>query len=114
MRNKPLMFVWAGALIFGLVAAFSVTRYLNGSKKEENLNSIMVAKMEIPVGATITPEALVAVSMPPEAIPEGAFTQADALTGRVAATRIAARSTLKCKWWCRGRMTNASRICCAN
>ncbi|MDX2032305.1 MAG: Flp pilus assembly protein CpaB [Blastocatellia bacterium] len=91
MRNKPLMFVLAGAILFGLIAAVSITQYIGGNKKDENLNTVLVAKMEIPIGASITPDALVAVQMPPEAIPDGAFKKMEEVTGRVAATMIAAR-----------------------
>ncbi|MFN0086338.1 MAG: Flp pilus assembly protein CpaB [Blastocatellia bacterium] len=91
MRNKPLMFVLAGAVFFGLIAAFSVTQYLGNSRKDENLNTILVAKTEIPVGAVISADTLVPVQMPPEAIPEGSFTKMEELSGRVAATMIMAR-----------------------
>jgi pilus assembly protein CpaB len=91
MRNKPLVFVLVGAVVFGLIAAVSITRFIGGVKKEEASNQIVVAKMEIPVGAAIDVSSLSLVRMPPEAIPEGAFMTMDGLKGRVAATRIAAR-----------------------
>jgi pilus assembly protein CpaB len=92
MRNKPLMFVLAGAVIFGLIAALSVSNYLTGQKNGQN--RIVVAKMEIPLGQKITADHLTSVQMPADAVPEGAFATPDTLIGRVAATRVAAREAV--------------------
>ncbi len=49
MRNKRFFIVLAGALIFGLLAAVSVTRYLSSAQAyTKNLNRVAVAKVAIP------------------------------------------------------------------
>jgi len=92
MRNKALVFALAGAVIFGLIAAFSVSNYLSGAKS--GASRIVVARMEIPLGQKITADHLTSVQMPKEAIPEGAFASPDMVLGRVTATRIVAREPL--------------------
>ncbi|HEV2802189.1 MAG TPA: Flp pilus assembly protein CpaB [Pyrinomonadaceae bacterium] len=92
MRNKRLVFVMVGAVVFGLVAAFSVSRYLNGTQAyAKNLNSVMVAKVDIQPGEKIIAEQLQSVQFPANAIPDGTFQSADKLIGRVAVVQIAAR-----------------------
>lgn len=92
MRNKALVFALAGAVIFGLIAAFSVSNYLSGAKS--GASRIVVARAEIPLGEKIAADHLTSVQMPKEAIPEGAFTSPDMVLGRVTATRIVAREPL--------------------
>lgn len=92
MRNKALVFALAGAVIFGLIAAFSVSNYLSGAKS--GASRIVVARAEIPLGEKITADHLTSVQMPKEAIPEGAFTSPEMVLGRVSATRIVAREPL--------------------
>ena len=49
MRNKRFFIVLAGALLFGLLAAVSVSRYLSSAQAyTKNLNSVAVAKVAIP------------------------------------------------------------------
>src|SRR6267143_1512946 len=57
MRNKRFFFVLIGALLFGLLAAVSVSRYLSSAQAyTKNLNNIAVAKVAIPLGTKIIPE----------------------------------------------------------
>lgn len=92
MRNKRLLFVLAGAAVFGLLAAISVNRYLSNAQAfSRNMNEVVVAKVDIPLGTTIVAEQLTKVSLPTSAIPDGAFNTAEKLVNRVAVVNIAAR-----------------------
>jgi pilus assembly protein CpaB len=92
MRNKRLVFVMCGAVVFGLVAAFSVSRYLSGTQAyAKNLNSVVVARVNIQPGEKIIAEQLQSVQFPAGATPDGTFQSADKLVGRVAVVQIAAR-----------------------
>ena len=54
MRNKRFFVVLVGALLFGLLAAFSVSRYLSSAQAyTKNLSSVAVAKVAIPIGTKI-------------------------------------------------------------
>ncbi|CAN5565676.1 Flp pilus assembly protein CpaB [soil metagenome] len=95
MRNKRFFIVLAGALLFGLLAAFSVSRYLSSAQAyTKNLNRVAVAKVPIPVGTKIIAEQIMVVQFPQESTPDGAFDSAEKLAGRVAITNIAARETV--------------------
>jgi pilus assembly protein CpaB len=89
MRNKSLILVLGGAVVFGLIAAVSVSRVLSGVK--DGQSRVVVAKIEVPLGQEITAEHLTSALLPGDAIPEGAFASPDMVVGRVAATRIAVR-----------------------
>lgn len=92
MRNKRFFVVLGCALMFGLVAAFAVSRYLSGANVyAKSLNSIVVAKVDIPIGAKIIPEQLAVVQFPKESIPDGTFENPEKLVGRVAVQNIMAR-----------------------
>ena len=81
-----------GAVVFGLVAAFSVSRYLTGTQAyAKNLNSVVVAKVDIQPGEKIIAEQLQSVQFPAGGTPDGTFQSADKLVGRVAVVQIAAR-----------------------
>src|SRR3989441_11907246 len=95
MRNKRFFFVLAGALLFGLLAAVSVSRYLSSAQAyTKNLSSVAVAKVAIPVGTKIIPEQVMVVQFPKESTPDGAFESAEKLAGRVAVTNIAPREPI--------------------
>ena len=95
MRNKRFFIVLAGALVFGLLAAVSVTRYLSSAQAySKNLNRVAVAKVAIPLGTKIIPEQIMVVQFPPESTPDGAFESVEKLTGRVAVVNIAAREPI--------------------
>ena len=95
MRNKRLVVVLTGAVFFGLLAAVSVSRYLSSAQAfGRNLNSVVVAKVDIPPGTKVIAEQLTTVQFPEGAIPDGTFQSADKLVGRVAVVQIAAREPL--------------------
>lgn len=88
MKNKALMFVLSGAVIFGLIAAISVSRFLTGAKGSQNQNTVVVARVEIPHGAKIVAEQLTTVQMPHNATPIGTFGKYEDVVNRIALTRI--------------------------
>src|ERR671919_39528 len=95
MRNKRFFIVLAGALIFGLLAAVSVTRYLSSAQAyTKNLTKVAVAKVAIPLGSKIIPEQIMVVQFPKESTPDGAFDSPEKLAGRVAVMNIAAREPI--------------------
>ena len=58
MRNKRLVIALLAAIGFGLIAALSVSRYLSSAQAyTKNLNNIVVAKVEIPIGSKIVASA---------------------------------------------------------
>lgn len=92
MRNKRLLFVLAGAVVFGLVAAVSVSRYLsNAQATPRNLRDVVVAKVEIPLGTQVVAEQLMRVQYPAGAVPDGAFDSVEKVVGRVVVTALAAK-----------------------
>jgi pilus assembly protein CpaB len=92
MRNKRFFIVLVGALLFGLLAAFSVSRYLSSAQAySKNLTRVAVAKVAIPIGTKIISEQLMVVQFPKESTPDGTFESPDKLVGRVAVTNIAPR-----------------------
>ena len=94
MRNKRFLIVMTGALVFGLLAAFSVSRYLSSAQANSNGTKIAIAKVDIPLGTKIIPEQVSEVEFPSNTIPDGAFESAEKLVGRVAITNIAAREAI--------------------
>lgn len=95
MRNKRFFLVLVGALIFGVLAAVSVSRYLSSAQAyTKNLNRVAVAKVAIPIGSKIIPEQIMVVQFPKESTPDGAFETPEKLAGRVAVTNIAAREPI--------------------
>src|SRR5689334_18156102 len=95
MRNKRFFLVLVGALIFGVLAAVSVSKYLSSAQAyTKNLNKVAVAKVAIPIGSKIIPEQIMVVQFPKESTPDGAFETPEKLAGRVAVTNIAAREPI--------------------
>jgi pilus assembly protein CpaB len=95
MRNKRFLIVLAGALLFGLVAAVSVSRYLSSAQAyTKNMNRVVVATVAIPIGTKIIPEQLTVVQFPKESTPDGTFEATEKLAGRVAVVNIAAREPI--------------------
>src|ERR671916_176041 len=95
MRNKRLLFVLAGAVLFGLVAAVSVSRYLsNAQATPRNMQQVVVAKVEIPLGTQIVAEQLMRVQFPANAVPDGVFDEEQKVVGRVAVANVAAREPI--------------------
>jgi len=92
MRNKRFFIVLAGALVFGLLAAVTVSRYLSSAQAySRDLHQVVVAKVAIPVGTKIIAEQLMAVQFSKESTPDGVFQSVDKLVGRVAVVNIAPR-----------------------
>jgi pilus assembly protein CpaB len=95
MRNKRFFIVLVGALIFGVLAAVSVSKYLSSAQAfTKNLNKVAVAKVPIAIGSKIIPEQIMMVQFPKESTPDGAFDSAEKLAGRVAVVNIAARDAI--------------------
>jgi pilus assembly protein CpaB len=95
MRNKRLILALAGAVICGLLAVMLVTRYLASVQTfAKDLNNVVIAKTEIPVGAKITVEQLALAPMPNGSAPEGVFRKLDEAVGRVAVTTIGLREPI--------------------
>jgi len=95
MRNKRFFIVLVGALIFGVLAAVSVSKYLSSAQAyTKNLNKVAVAKVAIPLGSKIIPEQIMVVQFPKESTPDGAFDTPEKLAGRVAVVNIAAREPI--------------------
>ncbi len=95
MRNKRFFIVLAGALLFGLLAAVSVSRYLSSAQAySKGLSHIAVAKVAVPLGTKIIAEQVMMVQFPKESTPDGTFSAAEKLVGRVAVTNIGAREPI--------------------
>jgi pilus assembly protein CpaB len=95
MRNKRFFVVLAGALLFGLLAAVTVSRYLSSAQAySKDLRQVAVAKVAIPVGTKIVTEQVMIVPFPKEATPDGSFETAEKLAGRVAVTNINPREPI--------------------
>ena len=98
MRNKRLILALTGAVLCGLVAVMLVTRYLaNVQAYTKDLNNVVVAKMEIPLGAKIAVENLTLAPIPNGSAPEGAFRKLEEVVGRVAITPIMRESITNMK-----------------
>jgi pilus assembly protein CpaB len=92
MRNKRFFIVLTGALLFGVLAAVSVSRYLSSAQAfSKDLKRVVVAKVAIPLGTKIVAEQLMAVQFSKESAPDGAFESPDKLVGRVAVVNIGVR-----------------------
>jgi len=95
MRNKRFFIVLVGALIFGVLAAVSVSKYLSSAQAyTKNLNKVAVAKVAIPLGSKIIAEQVMVVQFPKESTPDGAFDSPEKLVGRVAVVNIGAREPI--------------------
>ncbi|HEX8096467.1 MAG TPA: Flp pilus assembly protein CpaB [Pyrinomonadaceae bacterium] len=95
MRNKRFFIVLVGALVFGLLAALMVSRYLSSAQAyTKSLNKVVVAKVAIPLGTKIIAEQLSLVEAPRESVPDGTFDSVEKLAGRVAVVNIAAREPI--------------------
>ena len=95
MRNKRFLIVMAGALIFGLLAAFSVSRYLSSAQANGgNSTKVAIAKVDIPLGTKIISEQVGEVEVAVGTNPDGTFESAEKLIGRVAIVNIAAREAI--------------------
>jgi len=93
MRNKRLIIALLAAITFGLIAAVSVKQYLLTAKTfENNLNDVVVAKVDIPIGTRLIPEQLAVAQFPANVTPEGAIPSIDeSLVGRVVTVSLSPR-----------------------
>lgn len=95
MRNKRFFFVLVGALVFGVLAAVSVSKYLASAQAyTKNLTNVAVAKVAIPVGSKITAEQISLVQFPKESMPDGHFDTVEKLAGRVVVVNIGAKEPI--------------------
>jgi pilus assembly protein CpaB len=95
MRNKRFFIVLTGALLFGVLAAVSVSRYLSSAQAfSKDLKRVVVAKVAIPLGTKIVNEQLMVVQFSKESAPDGAFESPEKLVGRVAVTNVAVREPI--------------------
>ena len=92
MRNKSLLIALAGAVVFGLIAAVSVSRYISQARAyAENLGQVVVAKRTILLGTKITADMLTTAEMPNGSKPDGVYDSVDRVVGRVAIANIGVR-----------------------
>ena len=96
MRNKRLIIAVLAAVAFGLIAAFSVSRYLaNAQEYTKSLSNVVIARTDIEVGSRIIAEQLMVAQFPRNVAPDGTFRVIDnKLVGRIAVTKIAAREPI--------------------
>ena len=95
MRNKRLILALTGAVLCGLLAVMLVTRYIASVQNYvRDINNVVVAKTEIPVGAKITAEQLTLLPMPNGSAPEGAFRKLEDAVDRVAVIPIGVREPI--------------------
>ncbi len=95
MRNKRFLIVLVGALLFGVLAAVTVSKYLSKAQAfSKNLTNVAVAKVPIPLGSKIVAEQITVVQFPKESTPDGAYDSVEKLAGRVAVVNIAAREPI--------------------
>ena len=95
MRNKRLLFVLGGAVLFGLVAAVSVSRYLsNAQATPRNMRDVVVAKVDIPLGTQIVAEQLMRVQYPANAVPDAVFDVEEKVVGRVVVQNVVAKEPI--------------------
>jgi pilus assembly protein CpaB len=95
MRNKHLILALSGAVLCGLLGVMLVTRYLSNLQAyQRDLNNVVVAKSEIPLGAKIAVDQLALAPMPNGSAPEGVFRKIDEVAGRVAVTPIGLREPI--------------------
>src|SRR5213594_4456235 len=95
MRNKRLILALSGAVLCGLLAVMLVTRYLASVQAyTRDLNNVVVAKVEIPLGAKITLEQVTLAPIPNGSAPEGVFRKLEEAVNRVAVTPIGVREPI--------------------
>jgi pilus assembly protein CpaB len=92
-NNKIIAIILAGAGLFGFLALMSLNK---GAKNvvAENLNEIVVAKVEVPLGTQLNPEQLAKVQYPKAITPELSFQKPEDLVGRVTINAIGAREPI--------------------
>ena len=95
MRNKRLILALTGAIVCGLLGVMLVTRYIASVQTyARDLGNVVVATVEIPVGAKIAPEQLTLAPIPNGSAPQGAFRNLEQVAGRVALVPIGIREPI--------------------
>ena len=95
MRNKRLILALTGAVICGLLAVMLITQYLASVRSFQNdINNVVVAKTEIPLGTKISAEQVSLLPIPNGSAPEGAFRKLEDAVGRVAVIPIGVREPI--------------------
>ena len=95
MRNKRLILALTGAVICGLLAVMLITQYIASLQSfQKDLNNVVVAKTEIPLGTKITAEQVSLLPIPNGSAPEGAFRKLEDAVGRVAVIPIGVREPI--------------------
>jgi pilus assembly protein CpaB len=95
MRNKRFIFALSGAVLCGILGVVLITRYLaNVQAYTRDLASVVVAKVDIPLGEKITADQVILASIPNGSTPEGAFKKLDQVIGRVAIIPLGVRETI--------------------
>ena len=100
-QKRPLFFL-GGALIIALVTTVLVYQWLQGQRLTDSPEpevvvegvSVAVASADIPWGTLLTDETIRLVPYPEENIPQGHFTDLDALKGRVILTNLKKHETI--------------------
>src|SRR5512143_2385091 len=70
------------AVLIGVVAVILASQWISQQTKG-NVNSVVVARVEVDLGSKITPEMLKTIPWPSGSVPSGAFSDPAALDGRV-------------------------------
>ena len=96
LKNKRLLVAVVAALLFGTVAAVSVSKFLASAQAyTKDLTTVVVARVEIPLGTKIIAEQLEVVRYPRGVLPQGTFQRVDEkLIGRVVVSRIDPREPI--------------------
>ena len=91
-KPKTVIFIGIVAVAIAAIASISLYNYLKGQeakvKEAVATEEIVVAAQEIPAGSGITPAQLKTTRWPKGSLPEGTFTQASEVSGRVALDRF--------------------------
>jgi len=64
MKNKALVLVLSGAVVFGLLAAMSVSKYTSTNAQGGDMANMVVARIEIPLGTQLNPDQVSVVQVP--------------------------------------------------
>jgi pilus assembly protein CpaB len=94
MKNKALVLVLSGAVIFGLLAAMSVSKYTSTNAQGGDLVNMVVARVEVPLGTQLNPDQLSVVQVPKGTVPDQAFAKVEDLVGRVAVNAVGPKEPL--------------------
>ena len=95
MRNKRFVLAVAGEICFGLISAFSVSRYLiNAQTSKRDQQQVVITSVDIPVGTKLIREQLTLAPLSANSTPAGAFDSYEKLVGRVVLSSVAAREVI--------------------